>query len=59
MTEKKLKPRDGLVVPLPDGSGFLSDKGQTVTIDSYWRRRLQDGDVVEVEAAKSKPGKEG
>lgn len=57
MTEKVLKPREGLVVPLPDGTGVLPAKGQPVLINSYWRRRLMDGDVVEVESAKTK-GKE-
>lgn len=60
MTEIILKPREGLMVPLPDGAGVLPDKGQKVQINSYWRRRLMDGDVVEVGATpkKTKPGKE-
>lgn len=41
---------------LPDGSpmkarkpmgGFLATDGESVILDSHWRRRLADGDVVQ------------
>lgn len=40
---------------MPDGTpmkarkpmgGFLADDGEEVNLDSHWRRRLTDGDVV-------------
>jgi hypothetical protein len=30
----------------PDGRGLLKDGGEAVAWNSYWQRRLQDGDVV-------------
>ncbi len=27
-------------------NGYLAADGEEVTLDSYWRRRLADGDVV-------------
>lgn len=27
--------------------GYLAERGESVVQDSYWRRRLKDGDVVE------------
>lgn len=45
-----LKPRDpATVVLLPDGSGSLPPDGTAVLLDSYWLRRIADGDVVRVE----------
>lgn len=43
---------------MPDGTpmkarkpmgGFLAEQGEEVVLDSHWRRRLADGDVVEAE----------
>ena len=45
-----LRPAEGVKVRRPDG-GHLAEKGETVTMTSYWQRRLADGDVVEVKAA--------
>lgn len=46
---KKLKPAEGRRVRKPDGR-LLADRGEDIAIDAFWQRRLEDGDVVEVEA---------
>lgn len=30
-------------------NGHLAEQGESVNLDSYWQRRLTDGDVVEAE----------
>ncbi|MDZ7920757.1 DUF2635 domain-containing protein [Rhodoferax sp.] len=30
-------------------NGHLAEQGESVNLDSYWQRRLNDGDVVEAE----------
>lgn len=48
----KLKPaREGLAVPDPERGDMLPRAGRTVPLNSYWRRRLRDGDVVEVQGS--------
>jgi len=38
---------EGLKVPIPGRPGqYLPDDGALVPFDSYWLRRLKDGDVV-------------
>ncbi len=49
---KRLKPARELKVANPNG-GHLPEEGAEVPWDSYWRRRLADGDVVEVEEEKA------
>lgn len=50
----KIKPaKDGVNVPKPDGTK-LNPKGETVKRSAYWVRRLSDGDVALVDAAKTK-----
>lgn len=47
-----LKPaRPDLIVRNPEG-GFapLARDGETVADTDYWRRRLRDGDVIEIKA---------
>lgn len=44
-----LKPAPGKVVRKPVG-GHLSTEGELVNQESYWLRRLNDGDVVEATA---------
>jgi len=51
MSEQKfLRPADGVKVRRPDG-GHLAEAGENVEMDNYWRRRLTQGDVVEVKPA--------
>lgn len=50
---KKLKPsKEGLKVLNPATSLHLPEDGKEVEINSYWRRRLEAGEVVEVTAKK-------
>lgn len=37
-----------LVIPDPDHGGNLPPEGLEVPLSSYWRRRIKDGDVVQV-----------
>ena len=60
MKKINLKPiTPDLKVHLEDGSGFLHKDGQEVAHTAYWRRRIQDGDVVEVEVVKPESEKKG
>lgn len=53
MTKLKLKPaRPDLLVRSPSSGRPLPVEGAEVPNNSYWRRRMKDGDVVTVEAAK-------
>lgn len=42
-----LKPANGIHLRKEDGA-ILAEAGETVIASSYWMRRLDDGDVVEV-----------
>lgn len=42
-----IQPTPGITVRKPVG-GYLATEGEEVNRDSYWLRRLADGDVVEV-----------
>ena len=44
----KLKPADGRAVRDPAKGKLLPEDGAEVTLNAFWRRRLRDGDVVEV-----------
>lgn len=44
----KLKPADGRSVRDPVKGTLLPADGADVVVDAFWRRRLRDGDVVEV-----------
>lgn len=46
-----VKPKDGLRVKDPATRRDLPAAGAEVELDTYWRRRLSDGDVVEVKPA--------
>lgn len=48
MSVKHLKPKDGLKVYDPEAHAHLPEDGRRVTVNSYWLRRLKDGDVIEV-----------
>jgi len=43
--KEHLKPAPGLRVRKPDGSILAAD-GESVVVNTYWRRRLNHGDVV-------------
>lgn len=45
-----LRPAEGVKVRHPDGR-HLAAEGETVTMTSYWQRRLAVGDVVKGAAA--------
>lgn len=44
--QKKITPRAGIIVPLPDGNGNLPAEGKVVALNSYWYQRQSDGDVT-------------
>jgi hypothetical protein len=46
----KLKPAEGRAVRDPDTMALLPAEGRNVPDTMFWRRRLRDGDVVEVGA---------
>lgn len=48
-----LAPAEGRQVRHPDGK-LLAAEGETVLVDSYWYRRMNDGDVLIVEPKKGK-----
>lgn len=51
---RELKPVDGALVRRPDTQAPLAAEGEPVEMNSYWRRKLRDGDVREKgKAAKS------
>ena len=54
MERKFLKPVKGMLVRLEDATRHLFAEGEEVTMSSYWRRRIRDGDVVEVKKRKGK-----
>ena len=52
MTKKEIiKPKDGLQVRKPDGTHLKKD-GEKIELNSYWRRRLADGSIEVIAAAK-------
>lgn len=64
MTQERLKPREGLLVPNPASGKYLAAAGERVELSPYWRRRLAAGEVQRVAApppskpAKAKPREE-
>lgn len=52
-----LKPANGLDVPDIERSGLLAAEGRKVEPTTYWQRRIDDGDVVVVEAKDPTPKK--
>ncbi|WP_025918206.1 DUF2635 domain-containing protein [Herminiimonas sp. CN] len=44
--QKKITPKPGMIVPLPDGNGNLPAEGKIVALNSYWYQRQTDGDVT-------------
>lgn len=53
-TEKTvhIRPRAGAVVRDPETMQPLAEAGEHKPLSTFWRRRLRDGDVVEVKAEK-------
>jgi hypothetical protein len=49
--------RAGLIVPLPDGAGQFAAEGQWTTDDTYVRRRMVAGELVEAVEKPVKPTK--
>lgn len=45
-----LKPAGHNLVRNPDTGGHLDKAGQLIVLNSYWNRRISDGDVAVVEA---------
>lgn len=53
-----LKPADkDLIVRDPVTLAPLPEDGAEKVLDTYWRRRIKDGDVIETKAPRSKPVK--
>lgn len=46
MKQIKIKPKAGVKVVKPDTKLALAEQGEIVIQDSYWLRRLADGDVL-------------
>lgn len=42
----KIKPKDGLSIPMPENGRMLMADGQEVEQSSYWVRRIEEGDVI-------------
>lgn len=56
MDTRNLKPAAGLAVRKLDGK-LLDPSGESVEMNSFWQRRLNDGDVVEADAEPTKSAK--
>ena len=54
-----VKPSPGCMVRKGVGQPFLSDEGESVPLDIYWKRRIRMEDVVVVLVAETKPLKKG
>lgn len=53
-----LKPaNDKLKVRRPDTGEYLPAAGASVELNTYWRRRLRDGDVVKASAPRQTAAK--
>lgn len=51
MSQRTIKPAaPGLVVRRPENGKRIADQGEPVEWNAHWQRRLNEGDVVEVEA---------
>lgn len=46
-----VKPKAGLKIARPDTRTVLKDEGEEVPANTFWRRRLIDGDVLLVSEA--------
>jgi hypothetical protein len=50
-----IKPRLGLIIRDPNTLEILPEQGKDVNLDTYWRRRIANGDI---EIQEQKPKKE-
>jgi hypothetical protein len=54
MSDKlKVKPREGVNVRRVESGKHIDAKGEDVPNNSYYRRRIKDGDLIDINAAKS------
>lgn len=53
----KVMPKEGLKVPYPRERRFLPEKGAEVPASSYWIKRLQEGDIIEMKDEVKKESK--
>ncbi len=54
LPEVFVKPAPGLRVRDPMTRELLPETGATVPLNAFWRRRLEDGDVVRTEPRRGK-----
>lgn len=54
MSRMTVYPAAGRVVPDPEAGGLLAAEGRDVPRDTYWLRRLRDGDVTNEAPKKAK-----
>jgi hypothetical protein len=53
MSDKlKVKPREGVNVRRVESGKHIDAKGEDVPNNSYYRRRIKDGDLIDINAAK-------
>ena len=55
MAKKFLIPKSGIVVKFPDGKTKLPPAGAEVEMNTWWHRRLRDGDVTERKEEEAAP----
>lgn len=54
MNEFLIKPREGVTVRDPESLAVLASKGELKPQNSYWLRRLNDGDVEIITSTEKK-----
>ncbi|MGR6980811.1 DUF2635 domain-containing protein [Testudinibacter sp. P27/CKL/0425] len=54
----KIKPKSGLIIRDPETLEQLAGKGEDKPRNSYWLKRLKDGDVEQVETKQATVSKE-
>tara|TARA_R110002095_G_scaffold57870_5_gene49598 strand:+ start:263 stop:481 length:219 start_codon:yes stop_codon:yes gene_type:complete len=52
--KKLLTPKEGLIVRDPKTGIALPPEGKELVVDSYWKRRIKDGDIAVSEIVKKK-----
>lgn len=58
MSKVFLKPNEGIKVRDPHTGNYLPEDGAEVELNTYWQRRLNDGDIVEVKPEKKTKSKD-